>query len=109
MKRILINLDNTLRISPMIIGLFFGIIILLRNVISSHYFLIHFCRIQIYISFGERIFSHFLYLSLVTFPYPLLNALTNTFNSPYFFLSLQALITAAAGGFLFIFWENALD
>ena len=100
MKRILNNLDNISRISPMIIGLIFGIIILLRNVILLAFFSYTFLPdSNIYIHLG-RDFFRTLYISpLVTFPYPLLNTLTNTYHSPYLLLSLQALITAAAGGF----------
>lgn len=100
MKRILNNLEKISRISPMIIGLLFGIIIILRNIILLVLFSYTFLPdSNIYIHLGKDFFRTLYISPLVTFPYPLLNAVTNTFNSPYFLLSLQALITAAAGGF----------
>ncbi len=100
MKRILINLHKIPKISPTNIGLIFGVLLLLRNITLIILFSYTFLPdSNLYIHLG-RDFFRTLYISpLVTFPYPLLNAITNTFNSPYFLLSLQSLITAAAGGF----------
>jgi hypothetical protein len=100
MKRISLSLDKFPRVSPMIIGLIFGIIILLRNITLILLFSYTFLPdSNSYIHLGKDFFHTFYISPLYTFPYPLLNALSNSYKSPYFLLSIQVLIAAAAAGF----------
>jgi hypothetical protein len=94
------KLDIFSRISPGVIGLFFWLIILLRNIMLILLFSYTLLPdSNLYIQLGNNFFRTWYISPLVTFPYPLLNALAYSYQSPYLLLSLQALITAIVGGF----------
>jgi hypothetical protein len=88
------------RISSGVFGLIFGLLILLRNILLVLFFSYNFSPdSSLYISLGKDFFRTWYISPLVTFPYPFLNALSNSYQSPYLLLFLQTLIASTAGGF----------
>jgi hypothetical protein len=94
-----LHLNGIQNISPGAIGLFFCAAIFIRNAVLINIFSYSFFPdSNLYINLGHNLFRTWHISPLVTFPYPLLNSLVNSFQSPSILLYLQGVITATAGG-----------
>jgi hypothetical protein len=87
-------------INARIFGAVFGVLILLRNAMLIWlYGYSFFPDSTLYIHLGNTFFSTGYLDPKVTFPYPLINAITSSYSHPYNLLFLQAILTACIGGF----------
>jgi hypothetical protein len=82
-------------------GLFTALFLFLRNILLlALYSYAFYPDSNLYVQLGKTFFKTGTISTLVMFPYPLLNALTDSYRNPYFLIWMQMLFVAMAGGLL---------
>ncbi len=86
--------------TPGWMGVLFALLLLVRNAwLYWMYGIAFYPDSNLYAHLGAVFFETWSFGTLVTYPYPLLNALTGSFANPAALLWLQFIFSAAAGGF----------
>ena len=95
------RLANTRSTSALAIGMVFTLLLLVRNaIIHSIYGYAFYSDSSLYVLTGATLFKTWLISPLITLPYPLLNALTRSYQNPLLLIWTQMVLGALAGGLL---------